>query len=94
MKFRRKPAIIEAIQYTGNNGRELNEWSNGAVIQSPVLEPSADYPEGSYVQIKTIDTDYSWAAAIIGDWVCRGIKGEYYPCKNSIFEELYEPIND
>ena len=88
--FKKKPIVIEAIQYTGNNGRELGQWSNGAVIQSPVLEPSDDYPNGAYVQIKTIDTDDSWATAIIGDWICKGIKGEFYPCKNNIFQETYE----
>jgi len=90
-KFRKKPAIIEAVRYTGNNGRELHQWSNGAVVDSPVLEPSEHNPTGDYVQIKTIDTKDSYATAIVGDWVCKGIKGEFYPCKNEIFMELYEP---
>ena len=91
-KFKRKPAIIEAIQYTGNNGRELSEWSDERVIESPVVEPSDDNPTGAYVQIKTIDTDNSWATAGVGDWICKGIKGEFYPCKSQIFMGLYEPV--
>jgi hypothetical protein len=89
-KFRKKPAIIEAIRYTVNNGRELFQWSSGAVIDSPVLEPSEDNPTGDYVQIKTIDTKDSFATAVVGDWVVKGIKGEFYPCKDDIFMELHE----
>lgn len=88
--FRKKPLTIEAMQYTGNNGATLNKWSGGKVIESPVLEPTDDNPTGEYVQIKTIDTDKSFATAVVGDWVCKGIKGEFHPCKNEIFEESYE----
>lgn len=89
-KFRKKPVVIEATKYDGTNGRFLNEWSNGKVIESPILEPSEDYKDGRYVQIKTIDTDSSWATEIIGDWVIKGTKGEFYPCKPDIFELTYE----
>lgn len=91
-KFRKKSAIIEAIRYTGNNGLEIEKWSNNMVLQSPVIEQSEDNPTGAYVQIKTIDTKDSWAIAIVGDWVVKGIKGEFYPCKNDIFMELHERV--
>lgn len=89
-KFRKKPAVIEAIRYTGNNGMEIEKWSNRMIIQSPVLEPSKENPTGEYVQIKTIDTNSSWATAIVGDWVLKGIRDEFYPCKDNIFMELHE----
>lgn len=88
-KFRKKPVVIEAIQYTGNNGNELLQWSNGAVVQSPVLEPSEDYKDGSYVQIKTLEGTMT---AIIGDYIIKGVQGEFYPCKPDIFEQTYEEV--
>ena len=91
-KFKRKPAVIEAIQYTGSNGLELHKWSNGAVIESPVVQPNEYSPTGAYVQIKTIDTSYSWATAVVGDWIIKGTHSEFYPCRNNIFIEIYEPI--
>ena len=90
-KFRKKPVVIEAIEYTGYNGRELKEWSDGAMIQSPVLEPAPDYPNGSYVQIKTLE---GVMTGIIGDWIIKGVNGEFYPCKPDIFKKTYELVAD
>ena len=89
MKFRKKPVIIEAIQYTGRNGHILRSWSDGQVIESPVAEPTEDYPNGSYVQIKTLE---GVMCGIIGDWIIKGVNGEFYPCKPDIFEKTYEKM--
>lgn len=89
MKYRKKPVVIEAIQYTGHNDSQMKSWSGGAVIGSPVLEPTADNPAGDYLQIKTLEGTMT---AIVGDWIIRGIKGEFYPCKPDIFEATYEKV--
>jgi uncharacterized protein affecting Mg2+/Co2+ transport len=85
--YRKKPVVIEAIRYDGTNSEQLRSWSDGAVIQSPVLEPSEEYKDGSYVQIKTLE---GVMTAIIGDWIIKGVHGEYYPCKNDIFRKTYD----
>jgi len=90
-KFRKKPVVIEAIQYNGNNGFELSKWSNNVIIESPVLEPTEDNKSGEYVQIKTLE---GIMIGIVGDWIIKGINGEFYPCKPDIFEKTYEPINE
>ena len=89
MKYRKKPIIIEAIQYTGNNGQQIRDWSNGACYDSPVLELRAGNPTGEYIQIDTLE---GVMTAIVGDWIIRGIKGEFYPCKPDIFSATYEEI--
>jgi hypothetical protein len=86
--FRKKPVVIEAVQFTGKNGRQIQEWSSEAVIESPVLEPVGANPTGEYLQIKTLEGTMT---AIVGDWIIRGVKGEFYPCKPDIFEATYEP---
>jgi hypothetical protein len=90
-RFRKRPVEIEAMQYTGHNGRELRGWSDGAVIESPVLEPSADYPSGRYVQVITLE---GTMIGNDGDWIIRGVKGEFYPVKPDIFEQTYEAVEE
>ena len=91
MKYRKKPIVIEAIQYTGNNDHKLKLWSNGTVYSSPVLEITKENPTGSYLQIKTLE---GIMTAIVGDWIIRGVQGEYYPCKPDIFEQTYEKVEE
>jgi hypothetical protein len=88
-KFRKKPVVIEAEQFNGNNGGHIRVWSSDAVIASPVLEPTEDNPTGSYLQIKTLE---GVMTAIVGDWIIKGVKGEFYPCKPDIFEATYDPV--
>jgi hypothetical protein len=90
-KYCRKPIIIEAVQYTGHNDFEINQWSKGKVIVSPVLEPTEDNPTGSYLQVETLE---GVMTAIIDDWIIKGIKGEFYLCKPDIFEATYEEVKD
>ena len=81
MKFRKKPLIVEAIQYTGNNGTKILHFIN------PNLPKDATAFGG------TIETLEGIMQVKIGDWIIRGIKGEIYPCKPDIFEKTYELIN-
>jgi len=81
MEYKKKPVTIEAIEYTGNNGEELKQWSRGVVIESPVLESN-----GSYVQIRTLE---GVMTGDIGDYIIKGVNGEFYPCKPYIFHKTY-----
>jgi uncharacterized protein affecting Mg2+/Co2+ transport len=87
--YRKKPIIVEAIQYNGNCV-ELYNWSNGVVVVSPVLEPDENNPSGDYVQIHTLE---GTMIGDRGDWIIKGINGEFYPCKPDIFEKTYEIVN-
>lgn len=90
MRYRKRPVIVSAIQYTGNNGNELSLWSNHAVIESPILEPTKDNPSGRYVQVETLE---GVITGNVGDYIIRGISGEFYPCKPDIFEKTYEMVD-
>lgn len=82
-KFRKKPVVIEAVQWTGDGtpelyvlmGREIDVKSSG----SPQLV------------IRTLEGDM---LAQIGDWIIRGVKGELYPVKDEIFRLTYEEVSD
>jgi hypothetical protein len=88
-QFRKKPVVIEAALFDGHNYREIEKWAENKVTVSPVLEPTDYNPHGVYLQIETLE---GLMTAIPGDWIIKGIKGEFYPCKPDIFEATYEEV--
>jgi hypothetical protein len=82
-RFRKKPVVIEARQYTGQNGTELLRWIGGTELGEDLL--------GDYVEIVTLE---GTMRADKNDWIIKGVKGEFYPCKPDIFEATYEPADD
>ena len=80
MKFRKKPVVIEAVQWDGDNEAEI--WSF-----CPAAELHNDMP-GKFMEIHTREGNM---IADPGDWIIKGVKGEFYPCKPDIFEATYEP---
>jgi hypothetical protein len=79
MKFRKKPVVIEAVQYLGPG---LN------VTECELFVGKAATFDGREFRIKT---EEGVMTASPGDWIIRGVQGEFYPCKPDIFEETYEP---
>ena len=75
--FRKKPIVIEAEQFLG--------FHDGMFMYWPIQKDS----KGAYLIISTLEGDHR---ADDGDWIIRGIKDEYYPCKPDIFEATYEPV--
>ena len=82
-QYRKKPVVIEAIQINSQTEQEISIWSSGAVYPSPSLP-------GEYWLVKTLE---GVMTANPGDYIIKGVKGEFYPCKPDIFEETYEKLN-
>ena len=82
-RFRKKPVVIEAMQFTGENHDEILGWATRFRLDDPVKRSVT----GIYV-----DTLEGAMAVSVGDWVIRGVAGEFYPCKPDIFEQTYEPV--
>lgn len=78
-KYRKKPVVIEAIQYDGTN------WQT---IANTFTEMSYDAIGGKPPRILTLEGSMEVS---VGDYVIRGIAGEHYPCKPDIFEKTYDP---
>jgi len=78
-QYRKKPVVIEAIQYDGDNWDDIEVWTDFR----------AKYWRSSNVM--AIETLEGTMTANVGDWIIKGVKGEFYPCKNDIFEATYEP---
>lgn len=83
MKFRKKPVVIEAQQLTVFNLEELEHWCKGSIkgLRLPANQRVID--------IQTLEGEMR---AQIGDWIIKGVKGEFYPCKPEIFAMTYEPV--
>ena len=75
-RYRKKPVVIEAARLTQSNGEALADWCSGQVLPGPLI---------------TIPTLEGIMTAGAGDWIIRGVQGEFYPCKNDIFQATYEP---
>jgi len=75
MKFRKKPVVIEAIQFVGNFD-EIEKF----------VDSDAEFRDGKLL-VATLEGPL-WASD--GDWIIKGIQGEFYPCKPDIFEATYE----
>ena len=96
--YRKRPVVIEAMQMPiipdVETLESIVEWVSPGLVDAAYDDKAGDFP----------DTVESWASNVIhlgtlegtmkaslGDWIIRGIKGEFYPCKPDIFEATYEP---
>ncbi len=75
-KYRKKPVIIEAIQWNGKNLSEIDNFMGRTVGN-----------KGTILVIHTLEGDME---ASINDYIIRGVNGEFYPCKPDIFDKTYE----
>lgn len=91
MKYRKLPVEIEAVQWTGNNHREMWDFLTGKVDEHMTAYEDNFYIDHSKVKggliIKTLEGEH---IASIGDYIIKGVKGEFYPCKPDIFNKTYE----
>lgn len=77
-KFRKKPVVIEAVQYTGSNAEEVLKFIGDAREAHAVDDG---------IVITTLEGDHK---ASLNDWIIKGTAGEFYPCKPDIFSGIYE----
>ena len=84
-KYQKKPVVITAIQFIDDAERitEISEFVGEGL--------SIDYsqPENPTLKIYTLE---GVMTASIGDYIIKGVKGEFYPCKPDIFEQTYEKL--
>ena len=83
MKYRKKPVVIEAIQFSGVGSvyEMVMSWGD-AFRKAHGLMPDQ-------IEIDTLEGAHK---ASKGDWIIKGVKGEFYPCKPDIFEATYEKV--
>ena len=83
-KYRKKPVVIEACQFDGNI-RSIDDFPISEVGKFKVGSENGQY----YLIIPTLEGDMK---ALPGDWIIKGVNGEYYPCKPDVFEKTYDVV--
>ena len=82
-KYRKKPVVVEAVQWTGENFGELQAFMKDGVGDFIMVEQR--------LEIYTLEGDYF---AKVGDYIIKNAQGEFYPCKPDIFHKTYEEVTD
>lgn len=95
MKYRKKPVVIEAMQWNENNLKEVMEFIGSEFA----YDENTEYATNKFVYFKTtkrllIHTLEGTMKVSKYDYIIKGIKGEFYPCKQDIFEATYEELNE
>jgi hypothetical protein len=85
MKYRKKPVVIEAMQFTDESKDRVFNFITCNKY------PDRDNDNNPVLKIQTLEGDMT---AQINDWIIKGVNGEFYPCKPDIFEKTYEAVED
>lgn len=88
--YRKKPVVIEAIRWDGENLDEVMAFCNGDASYELMARGASE------LVIATLEDGESIArhVASVGDFIIKGVAGEFYPCKPDIFEKTYESVYD
>lgn len=80
-EYRKKPVVIEAVQ-----------WDGSPKVAHQILSATECAMWIEATDTLAIDTAEGTMRADVGDWIIRGVEGEFYPCRASVFEATYEPV--
>ena len=83
-RFRKRPLEVDAIQFTGDNAFEVWAFMGCEDLVSNMELQATDHPV-----IETLEGNMTLTP---GNWLIRGLAGEYYPCRQDVFETTYEPV--
>lgn len=96
LKFRKKPVVIEAVQfeYSEEGIQRIKDFCGafaGSFAKSRHPEAKGEFEiitleDGEIIRAKHIATE--------GDWIIKGVQGEFYACKPDIFEQTYERVEE
>jgi hypothetical protein len=83
-RYRKKPVVIEAKEYKGENKKEIIDFIG---YENLLIQKRPNYP----IIIQTLEGDMKVEK---GDFVIKGVNGEFYPCKPDIFYKTYEQVEE
>lgn len=87
-RYRKKPIVIEAMQWTGDNTAALRSWTDG---NFQPLDPEDRGANPDATAQVFVDANGVWCPIELGEWIIRDSKG-FYPCKADIFAETYDAV--
>jgi hypothetical protein len=92
-RYRKRPVVIEAIQWDGmkDTYTAICEFAVGHHFEDIWLTGQIEGTYGGKLAIQTLEGTMT---ADCGDWIIRGVQGEFYPCKPDIFKATYLEVID
>ena len=93
MKYRKKPTIVDAIQFNGLNLEEIKQFV-GDKLTYDIVDTAWVVGKGRPYIIMSVDTLEGVMPVYEGDYIIKGVNGEFYPCKPYIFEKTYEMVDE
>lgn len=90
-KYRKKPAVVEAIQFTQENAEEIASLDGVDVFLAGKYSRESEKGNIAWGQVEAIGGVVSFRP---GDWIIRGVNGELYPCTDNIFQKTYEAYSE
>ena len=101
MQFRKKPVVIDAVQLLWENWNEICDfiprpWFQEGCYLDSAGEVTKDTNGRLGLLINTLENNKVTGSLIAsqGDWIIKGVNGEFYPCKPDIFEKLYDAVGN
>ena len=92
-QYRKKPVIVEAVRFTNLNATDIVQWIGEDKaklnLESDIAWKLGKAPPIFSITICTLEGDMK---AMYGDYIIKGVHGEFYPCKPDIFEKTYEAV--
>lgn len=91
-KYIKKPVEIEAVQWNGHNPTEIKEFA-GDSVKIEYYDAAYEVGAGPVIVTVTIHTLEGDMKANKGDYIIKGVKGEFYPCREDIFLQTYDALD-
>ncbi len=88
-KFRKKPVVIEAIQFDIKSNQPLFDFIRE--LKNEDHNKYLAYNNGGQLYVKTLEGDMLVSDK---DWLIHGVNGEFYPCKPDIFQKTYDAVQE
>lgn len=89
-KYRKKPVVIEAVQWTGDNFADLRAFTGERRFRMVNnLRPDAPFSAQVYDELHS-----TWVGVAKGQWVIRGVNGEFYPIAPDVLAATYEAVSE
>lgn len=92
-KFRKKPVEVEAIRWNGGDFKCLEAFCGLNWGRADAHEVAWNLPEDREQVVVWNTVEQQWLCCPVGSFIVRGVRGELYPCEQSIFAETYEPAH-
>jgi hypothetical protein len=89
MRYRKRPVVIDAVLWTGDNFEEMQEFTGAEIFRAGIGLPHDDNEEGWPGEVYDV-LHSTWIKVGVGNYVIKGTLGECYPCDFDVFASIYE----